>query len=334
MNPAHVLPDHDIAVVIVNYNSAEMSLNAMQSIFDKTADTNSIHIHVVDNASPDDCATVLRKEISGRGWASQTTLYEETTNHGFGRGNNVALNAIAAMDQKPEKVMFLNPDACLQSDVITNLSKRLDQQPDVAIAGSAIRDEHGEVAVAAFRFPNILGVFADAVNFGPISGLFANWRYVDLATREENPEFVLNQPAFRSATILVAGDNFGCGSSREHAAWALKDYGIRVIAAPSFGSIFYSNCIRNGILPIRLSADAVNDIASQIESSPGVELSVDLVEQRLTTPSGLSLPFEIGPSDKEMLLEGLDGIAVTEKRDAEILSFIERDQRQRPWAYL
>ena len=176
MNPAHVLPDHDIAVVIVNYNSAEMSLNAMQSIFDKTADTNSIHIHVVDNASPDDCATVLRKEISGRGWASQTTLYEETTNHGFGRGNNVALNAIAAMDQKPEKVMFLNPDACLQSDVITNLSKRLDQQPDVAIAGSAIRDEHGEVAVAAFRFPNILGVFADAVNFGPISGLFANWR--------------------------------------------------------------------------------------------------------------------------------------------------------------
>jgi GT2 family glycosyltransferase len=90
MNPAHVLPDHDIAVVIVNYNSAEMSLNAMQSIFDKTTDTNSIHIHVVDNASPDDCATVLRKEISGRGWASQTTLYEETTNHGFGRGETMS----------------------------------------------------------------------------------------------------------------------------------------------------------------------------------------------------------------------------------------------------
>jgi 3-isopropylmalate/(R)-2-methylmalate dehydratase small subunit len=165
-------------------------------------------------------------------------------------------------------------------------------------------------------------------------GLFANWRYLDLATRQEDPKFILNQAAFRSATILIAGDNFGCGSSREHAAWALKDYGIRVIVAPSFGSIFYGNCIRNGILPIRLSADAVNDIALQIESSPGVKLSADLVEQRLTTPSGLSLPFEIGPSDKQMLLEGLDGIAVTQKRDAEILAFIDCDQRQRPWAYL
>lgn len=165
-------------------------------------------------------------------------------------------------------------------------------------------------------------------------GLFANWRYLDLATRQENPEFVLNQPAFRSATVLVAGDNFGCGSSREHAAWALKDYGIRVIVAPSFGSIFYGNCIRNGILPICLSAASVNDIALQIEASPGAELSVDLTEQQLTTASGLRLPFEIGPNDKQMLLEGLDGIAVTQKRDAEILAFIGSDQRRRPWAYL
>lgn len=164
--------------------------------------------------------------------------------------------------------------------------------------------------------------------------LFANWRYADVVSREENPDFVLNQSAYRNATVLIAGDNFGCGSSREHAAWALKDFGIRVIVAPSFGSIFYSNCVRNGILPIQLSQSEVTQLVTEIETHSGVEFSVDLADQRLSTPAGIRAKFEIGPGDKQMLLEGLDGIAVTQKRDAQILEFIATDQSARPWVYL
>jgi 3-isopropylmalate/(R)-2-methylmalate dehydratase small subunit len=164
--------------------------------------------------------------------------------------------------------------------------------------------------------------------------LFANWRYSDVATREENPDFIFNQPTYRQATVLVAGDNFGCGSSREHAAWALNDFGIRVIIAPSFGSIFYANCVRNGILPVRLSQQQVEDLAAEIGSDSGVEFRVDLADQMLSTPGGMRLHFEIGPGDKEMLLKGLDGIAVTQKRDADILAFIADDRIARPWVYL
>lgn len=164
--------------------------------------------------------------------------------------------------------------------------------------------------------------------------LFANWRYSDVATRQENPDFIFNQPTYRQASVLVAGDNFGCGSSREHAAWALKDFGIRVIIAPSFGSIFYANCVRNGILPVRLSQQQVEDLAAEIGSDRGVEFHVDLAAQMLSTPGGMGLHFEIGPGDKEMLLKGLDGIAVTQKRDADILAFIADDRLARPWVYL
>ena len=164
--------------------------------------------------------------------------------------------------------------------------------------------------------------------------LFANWRYANVATREEDPDFVLNQKAYRNSTILIAGDNFGCGSSREHAVWALKDFGIRVIVAPSFGSIFYGNCILNGILPLRLTQPQVTELAEEIDAQLGVSFSIDLAAQILSTPAGIRTHFDISPSDKQMLLEGLDGIALTQKRDAAIRGFIQQDRTQRPWVYL
>jgi 3-isopropylmalate/(R)-2-methylmalate dehydratase small subunit len=166
-------------------------------------------------------------------------------------------------------------------------------------------------------------------------GLFANWRYSDVAARTENPDFVLNQTPYRQATILLSGLNFGCGSSREHAVWALKDWGIRAIIAPSFGSIFYGNCVRNGILPIRLDEETLASWAAQIEvGARKRQISIDLVEQTVTGPHDDRKDFEIAPADREMLLEGLDAIAVTLKHKADIEAFRERDRQQRGWAYL
>ena len=169
-------PDHDVAVVIVNYNSAVLTLRAVESVFAKTADMTDVHIHIVDNASPDGGAAILRDAIEDRGWRGRVTLYAETRNHGFGRGNNVALSAIAARAPRPTKALCLNPDACLQNDVIAILADRLGAHPDVAVVGGAMTDENGDVAIAAFRFPHLAGVFGDAVNFGPISRRFARWR--------------------------------------------------------------------------------------------------------------------------------------------------------------
>lgn len=170
------LPDHDIAVVIVNYNSATLTLRAIESIFEQTAEMAAVHVHVVDNASPDGGAAVLRDAILTWGWQAKVRLYEESRNHGFGRGNNVALRAIAAMERRPTKALCLNPDARLCNDVIAVLGECLDRHPDVAIAGGAMVDENGDIAVAAFRFPNLIGIFGDAVHFGPISRRFAKWR--------------------------------------------------------------------------------------------------------------------------------------------------------------
>ena len=164
-------------------------------------------------------------------------------------------------------------------------------------------------------------------------GMFANWRYSDVATREENPDFVLNRPAFRHATILLTGINFGCGSSREHAVWALKDFGIRAILAPSFGSIFYGNCVRNGILPIRLDEGTVGSLAALHESHPDAELAIDLPAQRVRDAQDGEWSFEIAAADKEMLLEGLDQIAMTLKHDDTIRAFMARDRETRPWIY-
>ncbi|WP_405228781.1 3-isopropylmalate dehydratase small subunit [Lentisalinibacter sediminis] len=165
-------------------------------------------------------------------------------------------------------------------------------------------------------------------------GLFANWRYRDVSAREEDPEFVLNREPFRKATILLAGENFGCGSSREHAVWALKDFGFRAIIAPGFGSIFYGNCVRNGILPVRLPEPDIEAIALHVDAEPSQQVSIDLPAQTVTDAAGADYAFDIGAGDKEMLLEGLNPIARTMKLDAEILAFRERDRIDRPWIYL
>ncbi len=166
-------------------------------------------------------------------------------------------------------------------------------------------------------------------------GMFANWRYTDVDARVENPEFVLNRPPFCDAEILLSGENFGCGSSREHAVWALKEWGIRCVVAPSFGTIFFGNCVRNGILPVVLPEAVVKtfaDIAERGQSDD--KLTVDLPKQQVTGFEGDVHDFEISPADKEMLVEGLDPIGLTLKRDAEILAFQQQDQTERPWVYL
>jgi 3-isopropylmalate/(R)-2-methylmalate dehydratase small subunit len=170
---------------------------------------------------------------------------------------------------------------------------------------------------------------------GLAAGLFAGWRYLTPGSRDENPDFVLNQPPYRDAKILLSGTNFGCGSSREHAVWALQEWGIRAIIAPSFGAIFQGNCVRNGILPVVLPDEVVQSLAAQVQAAPATNLvTVDLVECRVTAPDGTAYPFSIGTGDREMLLEGLDGIALTLKRDAEIQAFQARDRERRPWIYL
>ena len=166
-------------------------------------------------------------------------------------------------------------------------------------------------------------------------GMFANWRYSDVDAREENPEFVLNRAPFRDAEILLSGENFGCGSSREHAVWALKEWGIRCVIAPSFGTIFYGNCVRNGVLPVMLPEIVVKafaDIAERGEVDD--QLTINLPEQKVIGFDGDAHPFEIAPADKEMLVEGLDPIGLTLKRDDEILAFQKQDQTERPWVYL
>lgn len=170
---------------------------------------------------------------------------------------------------------------------------------------------------------------------GLSEGLFAGWRYRTPGSREENPDFILNQEPYRHARILLSGINFGCGSSREHAVWALHEWGIRAIIAPSFGSIFQGNCVRNGIVPVVLDNTLVESLARQVEADPSKqELTVDLVECVVIAPDGRRHAFSVPKADREMLLEGLDSIAVTLKRDAEILAFRAGDEARRPWIYL
>ena len=170
---------------------------------------------------------------------------------------------------------------------------------------------------------------------GLSDGLFAGWRYAEPGSRDENPDFILNQAPYRHAEILLAGLNFGCGSSREHAVWAMAEWGIRCIIAPSFGAIFYGNCVRNGILPVVLSNDIVASRASRVEMDPEKnQITVNLKDGLVITPDGETYSFEMATEDQEMLMEGLDAIAVTMKRDDEILAFQARDRLQRPWIYL
>lgn len=163
-------------------------------------------------------------------------------------------------------------------------------------------------------------------------GLFASWRYVLPDSRELNTDFVLNKPEYCNTTIILAGNNFGCGSSREHAVWALSEYGIRTIIAPGFGAIFYQNCIRNGILPVVLDNDTVQSLAAEVSEDPQVHrLTVDLQQQTVTSVNGQSASFEIEAGYKEMLLKGLDSIGLTLTYEDDIRRFEQQDADRRHW---
>ncbi len=168
---------------------------------------------------------------------------------------------------------------------------------------------------------------------GLSEGLFANWRYRDPRARTENPDFVLNQPPWRQASILLSGANFGCGSSREHAVWALKEFGFRALIAPSFGSIFEGNCVRNGILPVVLDEAVIGRLAAAEEANPGRVLHIDLESCRLTDAEGAMHAFDIAEQSRYLLLNGLDPIAATLAEDQHIQRFLDRDRRERPWVY-
>jgi 3-isopropylmalate/(R)-2-methylmalate dehydratase small subunit len=164
-------------------------------------------------------------------------------------------------------------------------------------------------------------------------GLFANWRYTDVAARTANPAFVLNNPHYAGAEILIGGVNFGCGSSREHAAWALREFGFRCIIAPSFGAIFRSNCIRNGIAPVVLPEDVTIALAAELEGATPPQLTVDLVAQTVITPSGARHSFSMDAASREQLLEGLDEIDVTFKQRAAIDAFEAAYRPAHPWIF-
>ena len=163
-------------------------------------------------------------------------------------------------------------------------------------------------------------------------GLFANWRYTNLATREEAPDFVLNRARYRDARILISGDNFGCGSSREHAVWALADWGIGAIIAPSFGEIFRANCAQNGIVAVVLPEEQVDAIGAQAGRRE-LRLTVDLRVCEVQGFGDRALPFSMKPRDREMILKGLDPIALTLSEHAEAIeAFEQSDRTARPWA--
>ena len=163
--------------------------------------------------------------------------------------------------------------------------------------------------------------------------LFANWRYLDYNGQTPNPDFVLNQPRYLGATILLAEDNFGCGSSREHAPWAIHDYGFRCLIAPSFADIFYNNCFNNSILPITLDKATIRELFSEVEATEGYTLHVDLSAQTVVTPKGRVLHFEIDQFRKNALLQGLDNIGWTLSHSDEIAEYEERRKQEAPWLF-
>ena len=160
-------------------------------------------------------------------------------------------------------------------------------------------------------------------------GLFSEQRYKDDGS--ENPDFVLNKPSYRKAKILVAGDNFGCGSSREHAPWALGDFGIRCIISTSFGDIFYNNCFKNGILPIRVSQDELDKLFDDADRGANSTLTVDLEKQEIRGPDGGTVKFDIDPFRRHCLLNGLDDIGLTLVKKTKIDSFESKAKEERPW---
>ena len=174
--------------------------------------------------------------------------------------------------------------------------------------------------------------------FGP--NLFDAWRYLDEGQPDKpnegrplNPDFILNQPRYKGAQVLLARKNFGCGSSREHAPWALADYGFCAVIAPSFGEIFFSNCYKNGLLPIVLGESQVDRLFHDVFAFPGYRLEIDLERQTVSRPDGQALNFDIDPFRKYCLLNGLDDIGLTLRYADKIRAFEEKRRAQQPWLF-
>lgn len=174
--------------------------------------------------------------------------------------------------------------------------------------------------------------------FGP--NLFDDWRYLepgepgmDHSQRKLNPDFILNQPRYRGAEILLARKNFGCGSSREHAVWALDDFGIRAVIAPSFADIFFNNSFKSGLLPIVLNEETVDALFIEVEQQEGYTLKINLSEQKLKTPSGEEISFEVDAFRKHCLLNGLDDIALTLQHAEDIRQYEAERRQQAPWLF-
>ena len=174
--------------------------------------------------------------------------------------------------------------------------------------------------------------------FGP--NLFDEWRYLDVgepgqdnSRRPLNPDFVLNQPRYQGAQILLARKNFGCGSSREHAPWALLDFGFRAVLAESFADIFFNNCFKNGVLPIVLPATEIDALFALVGATPGYRLLIDLERQQVIRPDGRALPFAVDASRKECLLNGWDDIGLTLRHAELIKAFEDRRRIEQPWLF-
>ena len=170
--------------------------------------------------------------------------------------------------------------------------------------------------------------------------LFDEWRYLDrgepgqdVSQRPRNMAFALNQSRYAGAQILLARENFGCGSSREHAVWALNDFGIRVLLAPSFAEIFFNNCFKNGMLPIVLSTELIAQLFNEVEYNPGYTLTVDLSSQTIQSSTGMSMSFEVDASRKHRLLEGLDDIGITLQKTERIRAYEARQRQNTPWLF-
>ena len=174
--------------------------------------------------------------------------------------------------------------------------------------------------------------------FGP--NLFDAWRYLDPgepgqnpASRKPNPDFVLNQPRYQGASILLARRNFGCGSSREHAPWALQQYGFKAVIAPSFADIFHTNSFKNGFLPIALTELEVDHLFNEAAAHPGYKVTIDLAAKTVVTPSGKTMSFDIDDTRRNNLLQGLDEIGITLKHADEIKAYEEKRKRTEPWIF-
>lgn len=170
--------------------------------------------------------------------------------------------------------------------------------------------------------------------------LFDEWRYLDVgypgqdcSTRPINKEFVLNQPRYQGATVLIARENFGCGSSREHAPWALEEYGFRTVIAPSYADIFFNNSFKNGLLPIILTEQEVDELFKAVEAKEGYQLTIDLASQTVTTPEGKQYHFEVDAFRKHCLLNGLDDIGLTLQDADTIHTFEEKHKQAQPWLF-